>query len=160
MTKRNEKSGMYEKIHGMKNTRLYRVWCSMKERCNNPHNKSYKNYGARGIKVCNEWSVDFLSFHNWAMKNGYNENAKYGECTIDRIDIDFDYTPNNCRFVSLKEQNRNYSKNHIITYNGETMCFSDMADKYGVKRATALFRLKNNKPLDVVFSRKDFRYAG
>ena len=108
--KRNRETGVFEKTHGMKNTRIYRVWCSMKERCYNLNNKSYKNYGGRGIKVCSEWKDSFVSFFLWASENGYNRDAKYGECTLDRIDFNSDYSPENCRFVSIKNQNRNYTE--------------------------------------------------
>lgn len=92
---------------GRKNEeRLYTIWRGMKQRCENEHNRSYKYYGKRGIGVCDEWS-DFSAFREWALNNGYDENAKYGDCTIDRIDNDRGYEPSNCRWVSLAEQNRN-----------------------------------------------------
>lgn len=152
--KRDPFSGRFIERHGMKKTRLYYIWSSMKERCYNPHNKRYKNYGGRGISVCIEWVNSFIDFKDWAFGNGYEDNL-----TIDRIDNDGNYCPKNCRWITRKEQNRNYSRNHKITYNGETLCLADMADKYGVKRTTVLFRIKSGKPLDVVFSRKDFRYG-
>ena len=140
--------------HGMKRKKIYRVWCAMKERCNNPHNKRYKNYGSRGISVCDSWSKSFMCFDKWAKGAGYKEGL-----TLDRINNDGNYCPENCRWITRREQNRNYSRNHKITYNGETLCISDMADKYGVNRATVLFRIKQNKPLQIVFARKDFRYG-
>ena len=151
---RNTENGRFEKSHGMKNTKLYSVWCSMKSRCFNKNHKSYPYYGGRGIFVCDEWKDNFIPFYKWSIQNGYKEGM-----TIDRIHNDKMYSPDNCRWVSHKEQNRNYSKNLMITYNGETLCLADMADKYHVNRATALLRLKNKKPLDVVFARKDFRYG-
>lgn len=154
MNKKDNKTGRFITIHGMKKSKIYRVWSSMKERCYNKNNKRYKNYGGRCISVCDEWKKSFTDFYNWAQKNGYSDGL-----TIDRIDNNGNYCPKNCRWVTRKEQNRNYSKNHKITYNGETLCLSDMAVKYGVNRATVLFRIKSGKPLDVVFSRKDFRYA-
>ena len=69
--------------HGFKNTRLYKVWDSMKKRCYNPNSQNYKYYGGRGITMCNEWKNDFKSFHDWAFANGYDENAEYMKCTID-----------------------------------------------------------------------------
>lgn len=86
--------------------RLYTVWKSMKQRCENENNRSYKYYGKRGICVCGEWG-DYSTFRKWALENGYDENAKYGDCTIDRIDNNRGYEPSNCRLVSLAEQNRN-----------------------------------------------------
>ena len=147
------KTGKFEKKHGMSDSKIYGVWLSMRERCNNEKNKSYKNYGAKGIKVCKEWQESFLPFYNFSISNGYKEGL-----TIDRIDSKLGYYPENCRFVTVSEQNRNYSRNHLITYKNETLCLSDMADKYGVNRGTVLFRLKNGKTLDEVFSKTDNRY--
>ena len=97
-------------VHGGINDRLYEVWGSMKKRCNNPNDKSYKNYGGRGIKVCKEWNENYLSFKKWAYKNGYDENAPHGECTIDRINVNGNYEPNNCRWISNAEQQKNKRK--------------------------------------------------
>lgn len=97
--------------HGMCDTRLYRVWAGMKARCNRVNSKDYPRYGGRGIRVCDEW-LDFQAFFNWAMANGYDPNAKKGECTIDRIDVDGDYSPNNCRWVNSSVQQQN--KRHFI----------------------------------------------
>lgn len=98
--------------HGKINTKLYYVWLAMKNRCGNPSNPSYKNYGDRGIQVCEEWRSNFSAFEEWALDNGYDENAKYGKCTLDRIDNDKGYSPDNCRFVDMMVQvhNRRCSK--------------------------------------------------
>lgn len=99
--------------HGKIKTRLYNVWVSMNNRCLNPQNPSYKIYGGRGIRVCEEWQRDFECFRLWAVENGYDENAKYGQCTIDRIDVDGNYEPSNCRFVDMKVQAQNKRRNKI-----------------------------------------------
>lgn len=111
--------------------RLYKVWHNMVRRCTNESSDGYKNYGGRGITVCDEWQ-EFDSFARWAIANGYDENAKRGECTLDRIDCNGNYEPNNCRWVDLKVQNNNRRDNWFVTHNGETMTVTQLADKHGI----------------------------
>lgn len=89
--------------------RIYHVWRTMIARCYNPNTKAYKNYGGRGITVCNEWLGEngYENFYLWAIKNGYDENAERGKCTIDRINNNGNYEPSNCRWVDMKVQNNN-----------------------------------------------------
>ncbi|AFL99510.1 AP2 domain-containing protein [Desulfitobacterium dehalogenans ATCC 51507] len=89
-------------IHGHTDDRLNSIWRDMKKRCYNPRNKSYKDYGARGIELCNEWRNDFMSFYKWAIANGYSD-----ELSIDRIDNDKGYEPSNCRWATRLTQNIN-----------------------------------------------------
>lgn len=87
--------------------RLYWVWRGMKQRCSNPNHNHYKHYGGRGISVCPEWENSYENFYNWAMENGYDENAPRGQCTLDRIDNDRGYSPNNCRWADAITQRHN-----------------------------------------------------
>lgn len=115
---------MYEN-HAQSN-KLYAVWSCMKQRCYNPKNKRWNRYGGRGIKICEEWKNSFESFREWALSHGYSEGL-----TIDRINNDGNYEPDNCRWATYKEQNNNYSGNDIIEYNGERHTVTQWAELYG-----------------------------
>ena len=93
--------------HGQRHSRLYGVWQNMKNRCYNPHVGCFKNYGGRGIGVCDEWRNNFQSFYDWAMSTGYDPNAPYGKCTLDRINVEGNYEPSNCRWADAKTQATN-----------------------------------------------------
>lgn len=122
--------------HGKRNTNIYGVWQTMKTRCYNEHSEKYKNYGGRGITVCDEWRNDFQAFYNWAINNGYDDNL-----TIDRIDVNEDYSPSNCRWITNKEQQRNRRNNRNITINGETHCLSEWCEILGLNYNTVRSRL-------------------
>ena len=102
-----ERCSETHKTHGKSKTRLYIVWKQMCKRCNNPNSTVYKHYGERGIRVCEEWRKSYPAFEEWALSNGYDENAPRGKYTIDRIDCDGDYSPSNCRFITIQEQQQN-----------------------------------------------------
>jgi len=124
--------------HGGRDTKLFHIWSGMKTRCYNPHAINYKDYGAKGVTICDEWLTDFAKFRDWAMSNGYSH-----ELTIDRIDYNGNYEPNNCRWCTTKEQNRNRRSNKMITYKGETHCIADWADIIGMKYSILQRRLNN-----------------
>ncbi len=124
--------------YGLRNTRLYGIWNGIKQRCNNPNRPKYKSYGGRGIKVCNEWNTSFKSFYDWAMANGYRDDL-----TIDRIDVNGNYEPSNCRWTSLKEQSYNKTTSKFISYNGEVKTLAEWAQEYGIKYGTLFYRIKN-----------------
>ena len=107
------KSRKERKSHKKGGTKLYTVWTGIKQRCLNPNSDNYIRYGGRGITICDEWKNDFLCFEKWAIENGYNENL-----TIDRIDVNGNYCPENCRWITHKEQSNNLRTNHIETYEG------------------------------------------
>lgn len=107
--------------------RLRGVWRNMIQRCHNPNHPQYCSYGGRGITVCDEWRNDYPCFREWALKNGYAQGL-----TIDRIDNNGGYSPQNCRWATYKEQNRNKRSNRNITLNGETKCLSEWAEFFGI----------------------------
>ena len=125
--KRKETLRQLRTKHGESNTRLYNVWSDMKKRCYNTKNVDYKNYGGRGITVCDEW-MDFQNFYEWAIANGYDETAPRGQCTIDRIDVDGCYEPENCRWVDRYIQMNNKRNNRILTYNGESHTLAEWSE--------------------------------
>lgn len=106
--------------HGMRKTRIYSIWCGMRARCFRKSDKNYERYGAAGISICDEWKNDFVSFYNWSMGNGYAEDL-----TIDRKDNAKGYCPENCRWITQGEQQRNKTNNVLLEYNGETKTLSE-----------------------------------
>lgn len=97
-----EAASLASTTHGMRHTRLYRIWVCMRNRCYQKSYHAYKHYGGRGISVCDTWLHDFQAFHDWAIENGYNDNL-----SIDRIDNNKGYAPDNCRWATQEEQNKN-----------------------------------------------------
>lgn len=128
-----EKNWSYK--HGETNTKLFRVWSHMKERCERKNHQYYKDYGGRGISVCEEWK-EFIPFKKWAEENGYSDGL-----TIDRIDNNGNYCPTNCRWVSQIVQHNNKRSNRIIEYNGMEYTLSMLARKFGMKSTTLKERL-------------------
>lgn len=131
--------------HKESRSRLYRVWIGMKGRCNNCKNKAYSYYGGRGIKVCQDWDESYALFRDWALANGYQENL-----TIDRIDVNGNYCPENCRWVSMKVQMNNTRANRRITLNGETKTMAEWSESTGLSYETIRNRTIKGKPADEV----------
>lgn len=123
------KNGRY--LHGKCRTRLYKIFSMMKDRCYNPKSSAYPYYGGKGITICREWIDDFMNFYNWAMANGYKENL-----TIERINVNGNYEPDNCEWIPQKEQMRNRTNSHFVQYNGETMTLTEASKKFHICRGT------------------------
>lgn len=128
-------------------TRLYNIWVDMRRRCNNKSRKSAKNYSLKGITVCEEWN-DYLTFKEWAMSNGYNDDL-----TIERKDNSKGYNPNNCCWIPKSEQSRNRTTNHYITYNGKTQTLTEWALELNIKRTTLSNRLRNGWSVEKAFEK-------
>lgn len=131
-------------------TLLYNIWTSIKQRCYNPNDDGYCYYGARGIKMCDEWKNDFKAFHDWSLKNGYKEETNHSiECSIDRIDSNGNYEPDNCRWATAKQQMRNRRNTLFCIYRGERIPLIEAAEKLNVKWHQIYFKWRHNKDIDV-----------
>lgn len=142
------------RTHGKRHTRLYNVWCNMRRRCYSSNNSHYKYYGGRGIKVCDEWlgKNGFQNFWDWAYSNGYDEDAPHGECTIDRIDVNGNYCPENCQWINSSKQMRNRTDTHWVEFDGEVLSLAEFCDKYGISQSLASARLQRGwTPAEVMF---------
>lgn len=140
--------------HGIPNKKLTLVRLSMKRRCYDKNCKEYKYYGARGIKICEEWlgKKGRENFVAWAIENGYKPGL-----SIDRIDVNGDYEPGNCRWVTLSEQSKNRRTNLLVEYNGKMMCSQDAAKMSGIKPGTLRQRIHAGWSKERLFSEPDDR---
>lgn len=137
-------SGLYHPKHKGYKTHLYFVWESMKKRCYNSNDKFYYCYGDVGIKVCDEWRNDFSSFRDWAVRNGYNEEklaSGINKLTLDRIDVNGNYCPQNCRWVDMSIQNNNKRNIRKYYYNGETHTITEWSKIKNISFMTLYDRL-------------------
>lgn len=134
------------KKEGTENKRLHRIWKNMRQRCSNPKLATYKNYMARGITICEEWN-DYTEFYKWALANGYRDDL-----TIDRIDNDGNYCPENCRWVDRGIQNRNRRGLNVITFNGKTKCLAEWAREIGMNLDALDTRLKRGWTVEQAFT--------
>lgn len=126
--------------HGAYKTRLYKVWGDMKNRCTNKNNDHYKDYGGRGITVCDDW-MRFESFRDWAFSHGYDEYAKFGVCTLDRIDVNGNYCPENCRWVDAKTQSNNKRTNVYLEFDGQRHTISEWSEITGIGKTVIRQRI-------------------
>lgn len=133
--------------HGLSKSRIYGIWKNMINRCYREKDIHYQAYGARGIKVCDEWKNDSSKFFEWAFANGYRDNL-----TIERIDNDKDYCPENCTWIPKEQQPKNKRQNILITYKGKTMCTSDWAKEIGINANAIRYRFKHGWGEDKIFS--------
>lgn len=140
-------------VHGMARTRLYTTWIGIRDRCKNVSSDSYKNYGGRGITIDKEWDLDFLSFYNWAINNGYDDSL-----TIERIDVNKGYCPSNCMWIPRSKQNRNKTNTIYVTYMGERMPLVDACEKSGTDYNLAVQRYFNGWEDDALFKEPGYRY--
>ncbi len=138
IAKEIQRNAIYDK-------RIYRVFMGMVSRCYSPNSTNYKNYGGRGISICKEWRENPREFINWAYKNGYNDKAEKGECTIDRIDVNGNYEPSNCRWVDIKMQanNRRLPKAKKYKINNKELTLREIFEIYGI--SPQLFRYRISK---------------
>lgn len=141
LTRGHTKSCGCTRTHGLSRTPLYDAWYDILRRCCVETSKDYKNYGGRGITLCDEWK-EYPVFYEWATTHGYEEGL-----TIDRIDNNQGYNPKNCRFVTMKDQERNKRNNLYVTVNGQKMLLIDFAEQNNIPYTTVYWRFKNHRNL-------------
>ncbi|MDU2284137.1 hypothetical protein [Clostridium sp.] len=140
------------KTHGMTNTRLYKIYSKIKERCYYEKYPEYNLYGGRGIKMCDEWERDFMNFYNWSLNNGYNENL-----SIDRIDFNGNYEPCNCRWADDTLQANNKRNNIVLEYNGEKYTLPEWARKLKLPYTTLANRYRRGKSIEEILNPNKLR---
>ncbi len=128
-------------------TRIYNCWSNMKRRCYNPNNCMYERYGARGVKVCDEWRTNFQNFYQWSLSNGYADNL-----TIDRIDTNGNYEPSNCRWITNLEQANNKSTNCFIEYKGQTLTLAQWSRELNIGYDFLKHRIRNGFTLEEIIA--------
>lgn len=141
--------------HGRSKSRLHHTWQCMVDRCTNPNSQEADGYINRGIKVCDEWLNSFEAFAEWAEANGFREDAKRGDNTLDRIDNNGNYEPSNCRWTDMKVQGRNRRNNVVIECDGESHCLSEWAEILGEPYAKLASRHRRGwSPYQILYGRK------
>ena len=143
------------KTHNLSKSKLYYVWYNMKNRCYKTTNREYKRYGARGVIICDEWKDDIVAFYNWATNNGYKDGL-----TIDRINVDGNYEPNNCRFITPYEQSINRRDNFYIEKDGVRKTMSEWTKETGTHHQTIRYRLNRGWDISELFESSYVRGRG
>ncbi len=133
--------------HNLTNSRLFKIWSGILNRCYNKNNHKYKNYGGRGITICDEWKNDFKVFYDWSITNSYQDNL-----TIDRIDVNGNYEPSNCRWVNQKTQQNNKNSNLWITYDNQTYTLSEWSEILNINYYTLKSRLRYKWSIEKSFT--------
>lgn len=131
------------KTHGKSKDKLYHVWNGMKQRCYNANDDFYYCYGGKGITVCEEWKNSFQNFYDWAISHGYDEKL-----SIDRIDVNGNYCPENCRWTNSSVQNRNRADRKRYIYDGQELLLSEISEKTGIRVGTLWQRIQRGIPLE------------
>lgn len=138
--RKDEKTSERFKKHGMSGTLIYDVWRSIKQRCYNPRNKDFPNYGGRGILMDPQWKEDFTTFHHWAVSNGYREGL-----TIERVDPNGNYEPSNCSWIENEEQANNRRNSIRYEYQGQSLTIRELSEKLNMNYNTLRDYLRNKK---------------
>ncbi len=142
-----EQSSKKHRRHGGSGTRLYAIWIKVKSRCNDTNNDRYSDYGGRGITVCQEWQDSFEAFRDWSLANGYSDDR-----TIDRKDVNGNYEPSNCRWITNQEQQNNRRDNHYIAHNGETHTITEWARIRGLSENALVHRIQRGWDVDMALN--------
>ena len=136
--------------HGESDTRIYNIWRKMKSRCATKIGRTFKDYGGRGITVCQEWLDSFEAFRDWALENGYRDDL-----TIDRKDVNGPYSPENCRWATQKEQTNNRRCTATLSYMGETRTIKEWSELTGINYQTLLWRKKQNWSAEKILNKEE-----
>lgn len=133
-------------------SRLYHIWIGIKDRCGNENNSSFRYYGGRGISVCEEWKHDFATFRDWALSNGYDDKL-----TIERVDNNGNYCPENCTFATMKQQSNNRRNGAYLSYGGKTHTIAEWSDILGINQQKFRVRLWKGMPFEKAIKKTDLR---
>jgi hypothetical protein len=142
-----------KEMHGLSKHKLYKAWHNMRSRCKNPNASKYYLYGGKGIFVCDEWDNDFLNFYNWSMENGWREGL-----TLDRIDGNKNYCPDNCRWATYKQQNNNTTQNRWITFNGKRHNVTQWAKIVGLSEKCLSERIRRKWSIERALTTPTIRF--